>query len=83
MDLYFTYDKPIAPAFHRCKWCRTSLADVTDDIVCGTEIIGGDPSAVVKVHAWFCNKDCAREYYQAKIRNGEGLDELNRYIKEV
>jgi len=80
MDLYFTYDKPVAPTFHRCKWCR---GDLSGDTVCGTEIIGGDPSSVIRVHAWFCSKDCAREYYQAKIRNGEDLDELNRYIKEI
>lgn len=84
MDIHFTYDRPIAPAFHRCKWCRGDLTEVPPlGIVCGTEVIGQDPKATIKVHAWFCDKRCARDYYQAKIRKKGVLDDLNRYIKEI
>lgn len=81
LDLYFSYDAPIMPRFHKCGACKRNLSEVPPQrIVCGAEDIVGAGSAPIRVRSWYCNKDCARAAYHAP--RAEEMDALNRYIKE-
>lgn len=73
----YSYEPPILPSIHRCRWCNKKLSEVPkQDIVCEAVFMSNDGV----VH-WYCNKECAKAQYDSYEHELDILDELNKYIK--